>query len=155
MRKKDELATNAHSCMSSAHDEEMVFVLLSRDAAAPVAIRAWVAERLRIGKNVETDAQIVEALSCALTMESEGAMWKPKPVVPRPYVIAFWPHGQGEMTYLVDLESAQSGDEARAMRFASLAEVEKMLRGHEWIMDRGGMIAKLDEVATLEKEQAR
>ena len=74
MRKKDELSKE-HTCMRHAHDEEMVFVLLSRDAAAPVAIRAWVAERLRLGKNVETDEQIVEALECAKTMEAEGRLW--------------------------------------------------------------------------------
>jgi hypothetical protein len=75
MRKKDEL-TREHTCMKHAHPEEMVFVLLSRDAAAPVAIRAWVAERLRLGKNVEGDEQIVEARACAEIMENEGARWK-------------------------------------------------------------------------------
>ena len=74
MRKKDELSRE-HTCMQHAHPNEMVFVLLSRDAAAPVAIRAWVAERLRLGKNVETDEQIAEALECARTMESEGRQW--------------------------------------------------------------------------------
>lgn len=61
--------------MQHAHADEMVFVLLSRDAAAPVAIRAWVAERLRLGNNVETDAQIVDALECARVMETEGRLW--------------------------------------------------------------------------------
>jgi hypothetical protein len=79
MRKKDELHNLNHSCMNSAHYDEMVFVLLSRDAAAPVAIRAWVVERLRLGKNVETDRQIVEALNCAKVMETEGAKWKTQP----------------------------------------------------------------------------
>lgn len=74
MRKKDELSRE-HTCMQHAHPEEMVFVLLSRDAAAPAAIRAWVAERLRLGKNVEIDEQIVEALACAVTMEAEGRRW--------------------------------------------------------------------------------
>jgi len=74
MRKKDELSTE-HSCMQRAHPNEMVFVLLSRDAAAPVAIRAWVAERLRLGKNEETDEQIVGALTIAQTMELEGMRW--------------------------------------------------------------------------------
>ena len=74
MRKEDELSKE-HTCMQHAHPKEMVFVLLSRDAAAPVAIRAWVAERLRLGKNVETDEQIVEALACATTMETEGRLW--------------------------------------------------------------------------------
>lgn len=75
MRKKDELAPGGNTCMAHAHDEEMVFVLLGRDAAAPVAIRAWVAERLRLGKNVATDDQITEALACAATMEKEGRQW--------------------------------------------------------------------------------
>ena len=74
MRKKDELAKE-HTCMSTAHPDEMVFVLLSRDAAAPVAIRAWVAERIRIGKNIVDDPQIVEALAIADTMEAEGRLW--------------------------------------------------------------------------------
>ena len=74
MRKKDELSRE-HTCMQHAHPEEMVFVLLSRDAAAPVAIRAWIAERLRLGKNVDTDEQIVNALECANTMEVEGRAW--------------------------------------------------------------------------------
>lgn len=74
MRKKDEL-TKQSTCMAHAHPNEMVFVLLSRDAAAPITIRAWVAERVRLGKNTESDAQIVEALECARTMESEGRQW--------------------------------------------------------------------------------
>ena len=75
MRKKDELSKE-HTCMQHAHPNEMVFVLLSRDAAAPATIRAWVTARLALGKNVATDAQIVEALECAQTMETEGAKWK-------------------------------------------------------------------------------
>lgn len=81
MRKKYELSLS-NTCMSSAHPEEMVFVLRSRDAAAPTAIRAWVAERIRIGKNTLADEQIVEALACADTMEQEGARWK-APTPPR------------------------------------------------------------------------
>lgn len=56
MRKEDELSKE-HTCMQHAHAKEMVFVLLSRDVAAPVAVRAWIAERLRLGKNTEADAQ--------------------------------------------------------------------------------------------------
>jgi hypothetical protein len=74
MRKKDEL-NRSHTCMNTAHNDEMVFVLLGRDATAPVAIRAWIAERLRLGKNAETDEQIVTALDCASTMEAEGRKW--------------------------------------------------------------------------------
>jgi hypothetical protein len=74
MRKKEELSKK-HTCMQHAHEDEMVFVLLSRDAAAPIAIRAWVAERIRLCKNTHEDAQIVEALECAATMEREGRTW--------------------------------------------------------------------------------
>lgn len=70
MRKQDEL-TNLKSCMSRARPDEMTFVLLGRDAAAPAAIRAWVAERMRLGKNQRDDEQIVEALECADAMDAE------------------------------------------------------------------------------------
>jgi hypothetical protein len=69
MIKSQEL-TDPNSCMSRARDDEMTFVLLGRDAAAPVAIRAWVAERIRLGKNSVDDAQIAEALACAALMEA-------------------------------------------------------------------------------------
>lgn len=74
MRKQDELSRK-DTCMAHAHPQEMVFVLLSRDAAAPFAIRAWADERVRLGKNAETDEQIVEARACARTMEEEGRKW--------------------------------------------------------------------------------
>ena len=70
MRKYIEL-NDPRSCMSRAKYEEMTFVLLGRDSAAPAAIRFWVAERIRQGKNEPHDAQIVEALECADTMERE------------------------------------------------------------------------------------
>jgi hypothetical protein len=74
MRKKDELSLE-NTCLSHAHPEEMVFVLIGRDSVAPFAIRAWVTERIRLGKNVETDPQIIEAMSIADTMELEGRKW--------------------------------------------------------------------------------
>lgn len=70
MRKREELS-NPNSCMSKAKNGEMTFVLLGRDSAAPEAIRAWVRERIRLGKNVENDPQITEAIQCAETMEKE------------------------------------------------------------------------------------
>lgn len=70
MVKLEEL-TNPSSCMSRAADYEMTFVLLARDAAAPVAIRAWVAERVRLGKNSIDDEQIKEALHCAGYMDQQ------------------------------------------------------------------------------------
>jgi hypothetical protein len=70
MRKADELG-NPFSCMRMANDDEMIFVLLGRDASAPVAIRAWIAERIRTGKNRPGDDQILEAEEIAATMEIE------------------------------------------------------------------------------------
>lgn len=74
MRKRDEVA-NKHTCLNSAHPQEMVFVLLGRDPAAPKAIRAWVAERVFLKKNDIHDQQVVEALACADAMEAEGRKW--------------------------------------------------------------------------------
>lgn len=64
--------TDPSSCMSRAKPDEMTFVLLGRDAAAPSAIRAWVEERIRLGKNIYSDPQIVEALASARHMENCG-----------------------------------------------------------------------------------
>lgn len=82
MRKKDELA-RPDTCMAHAHPEEMVFVLLGRDPAAPVAIRTWAQERVRLEKNRGDDPQVLEAYDCARTMEAEGRRWAdaPPPVV--------------------------------------------------------------------------
>lgn len=70
MRKRDELR-DPKSCMSRASDDEMTFVLLGRDRAAPATIRAWIAERIRLGRNKPDDDQIIEAERCAETMEDE------------------------------------------------------------------------------------
>lgn len=75
MLKRDELS-NPDSCMSRAKDDEMTFVLLGRDQAAPAAIRAWVMERIRLGKNKSDDDQIIEAEMCARIMEVTST--KPK-----------------------------------------------------------------------------
>lgn len=74
MRRKDEFS-KAKTCFNNAHSEEMIFVLLGRDSAAPAAIRAWVNERIKQGKNVKGDMQTEEALDCARTMEEEGRKW--------------------------------------------------------------------------------
>lgn len=70
MRRTEELS-NSNSCINRALDSEMLFVLLSRDLAAPVAIRAWIKERIRLGLNTFDDAQIAEAKLCASIMERE------------------------------------------------------------------------------------
>ena len=70
MRKSDEII-DPKSCFNKARENEFLFVLLARDPAAPVAIRAWVEERIRRGKNAAGDAQVREALHCAERMERE------------------------------------------------------------------------------------
>ncbi len=69
MRKKDEMVSNG--CLGRARDDEMIFVLLGRDAAAPATIRFWISERIRLGRNHPDDAQVAEAESCARIMEEE------------------------------------------------------------------------------------
>jgi hypothetical protein len=49
------------SCLNRADDNEMVFVLLGRDKAATKAVRAWIDERIRLGKNDPADPQIKDA----------------------------------------------------------------------------------------------
>lgn len=71
MRKIDEvLKTN--SCLNKAKNNEMIFVLLGRDSAAPHAIREWCKERIRQNKNFPSDPQILEAIRCAEIMEKEA-----------------------------------------------------------------------------------
>lgn len=70
MRKEAEL-NKSDSCFNKAHIDELLFVLLARDPASPVAIRAWAEERLRLNKNKPEDPQISEAMECASRMETE------------------------------------------------------------------------------------
>jgi hypothetical protein len=72
MIKRDEIE-DTESCFNKASDGERLFVLLARDPAAPVAIRAWISERIRLGKNKPDDDQIREAHDCAALMEVERA----------------------------------------------------------------------------------
>lgn len=68
MRKDRELIDPA-SCLNRARNDEMLFVLLGRDAAAPATIRAWIRERIALGKNRPDDVQIKEAHACAAAIE--------------------------------------------------------------------------------------
>jgi hypothetical protein len=70
MRKRDEVRSMS-SCLVKAKHDEMMFVLLARDAAAPTTIRFWAHERIHLGKNTARDEQIKEALRCAEIMEAE------------------------------------------------------------------------------------
>lgn len=76
MRKKDELVKG---CMSRAGENEMTFVLLSRDKAAAMTIKYWIDIRIGLGLNSPEDSQIQEAFECARTMQIEGSIRKPNP----------------------------------------------------------------------------
>jgi hypothetical protein len=60
-----------NSCFNKALETEYVFVLLARDAAAPVAIRAWITERVRLGLNAPGDAKLVAAEETAIRMTGQ------------------------------------------------------------------------------------
>jgi hypothetical protein len=60
MRKIDEI-NNPNSCFNRALPQELIFVLLERDEAAPIAIQAWIEARVRMGKNAPDDNQTKEA----------------------------------------------------------------------------------------------
>lgn len=76
MLKKDEL-TNPNSCINKALPDEMVFVLLGRDKAAPAALRAWIGERLRLGLNLlMSDPQIAGAEADLQDMEQNQTYYK-------------------------------------------------------------------------------
>lgn len=68
MRKELEISEPT-SCFNKAQDEEPIFVLLGRDAAAAATIRFWARTRIAIGKNNKGDAQIVEAMELADAIE--------------------------------------------------------------------------------------
>lgn len=70
MRKIEELSC-AKSCINRARDNEIVFVLLARDPAAPSTIRFWIEERIRLGINTPIDRQVIDAEICAVIMEVE------------------------------------------------------------------------------------
>jgi hypothetical protein len=57
--------------MNRARNDEMTFVLLGRDPAASLAIRSWIAERIRLGKNQPGDVQMLDAERCAQIMDAE------------------------------------------------------------------------------------
>jgi hypothetical protein len=67
MLKRDELSKR-ESCLNRAKDDEMIFVLIGRDVAAPEAIRAWCRQRIALEKNKPNDFQLVKALSVARYM---------------------------------------------------------------------------------------
>lgn len=120
MRKADELSSK-ESCLVKAHPREMLFVLLSRDQAAPAAIRAWAQERVRLGKNAPGDPQVVEALGCADTMEREGRLWVGAPTHYPPGLGAESRRLHREYNRLVDAQRAGAQNGAEVVRLVDEA----------------------------------
>jgi hypothetical protein len=60
VKKKDELS-DPNSCFNKAGDDDMLFILLGKDHAAPAAVLAWIEERVRIERNLPDDPKLTEA----------------------------------------------------------------------------------------------
>jgi hypothetical protein len=90
MTKKEEFA-NPASCLNKASENEMLFVLLERDPAAPAAIRAWVEERIRLGKNrdLNDSVQLAEAKETANNM-AQTSKPAPKITVTQKSAMSVW-----------------------------------------------------------------
>jgi hypothetical protein len=126
---------STQSCMARAHPKEMVFVLLSRDAAAPLAIRVWAEQRIILGKNVASDSQILEALACANTMEAEGRLWAEQPT--------HYPPGMGEESrrlhreynalVAAQLNGAKNGPDVVKLTDECAAKGIVLVPGGEWL----------------------
>ncbi len=74
MLKRDELEI-ATSCFNKARDNELIFVLLGRDVAAPAAIAEWIKTRILLKKNVVGDRQLSEAAEWITRAENARCNW--------------------------------------------------------------------------------
>jgi hypothetical protein len=80
MLKKEEVL-NPNSCLNRAADDEMVFVLLARDEAAPYIVEEWCRLRITMGKNKSIDdPQITGALEVAHQMRLQQGAEKTNPL---------------------------------------------------------------------------
>lgn len=70
MRKTEEMIVE-NSCWNKAKFNERLFILMSRDEAAPSTIRFWIRQRIELGLNKSGDEKLVEAERCAELMENE------------------------------------------------------------------------------------
>lgn len=68
MRKSLELS-DATSCLNKAGDDELVFVLLSRDPAAVATVEFWIAKRIELGIDAPDSDKLKEAAQLAHQMQ--------------------------------------------------------------------------------------
>jgi hypothetical protein len=73
MRKQEEL-TNPKSCLNKAKDDEWLFVLLGRDAAAVETVLFWCRKRVELRLNTPDDPQIREAMAWCRTVARENLL---------------------------------------------------------------------------------
>lgn len=59
------------TCIQKSLPEEKTFTLLGRDPVSPRAVRYWASERIRTGKNRNTDPEVIEADEIARIMEDQ------------------------------------------------------------------------------------
>lgn len=95
---KHEEMSDPTSCLNKAADDEIIFVVLEQDDAAPDTIRFWVNKRIELGKNKPSDRKMTSALELADLIEQRKAAvkrcsWCPQPDSPSPQ---HHPDGQAE-----------------------------------------------------------
>ena len=71
MIKREEIADSS-SCLNKARDDEPIFVLLARDAAAIHAVMCWINARIELGLNIPTDGKLDEAVKWCV----EASKWR-------------------------------------------------------------------------------
>lgn len=67
---KRELIDDQNSCLNKAADDEPIFVLLGRDAAAYRSVLHWAQQRVGLGMNGAGDSKIANAISVARQMRA-------------------------------------------------------------------------------------
>lgn len=70
MLKSQEKAQN-DSVWNKTKDNERLFILSENDVTAPMIIKTWVSERIKLGLNSPTDPVILDALDLSMMMEYE------------------------------------------------------------------------------------
>lgn len=73
---KSEELSDPNSYLNRAGENELLFVLLARDMAAPDTIRFWANRRIKLGKNKSTDGTILNALRIADEMDKVESISK-------------------------------------------------------------------------------
>ena len=129
MKKSIELS-DPNSCLNKARDDERLFILLGRDVAAPAAIRAWIAERIRLGKNQSDDLQIVEATEHVLLIEQElqPASAESKVMAAHPEARIKWKQGEQLLCLIVDAGSNQLGCAAHSKSSTYMETIDSAFR---------------------------